>query len=86
MWVPDNIYGPNMEHLRNLHQRYGIEVKIYNALEYESFQPTSKAKLLWLEAAGSVSLEFPDLKRLVRKARQSGILTALDNTGSRSCF
>jgi cystathionine beta-lyase len=80
VWVPDNIYGPNMEHLRNLHQRYGIEVKIYNALEYESFQPTSKAKLLWLEAAGSVSLEFPDLRRLVRKARQSGILTALDNT------
>ncbi len=24
VWVADNIYGPNMEHLRNLEQRYGI--------------------------------------------------------------
>ncbi len=27
VWVADNIYGPNMEHLRNLEQRYGITVQ-----------------------------------------------------------
>nr|WP_257226989.1 PLP-dependent transferase [Acinetobacter sp. YH12090] len=80
VWVPDNIYGPNMEHLRNLQQHYGIAVKVYNPLEVESFSPSDKAKLLWLEAAGSVTLEFPDLIGLVKKAQAHNILTALDNT------
>lgn len=80
VWVADNIYGPNMEHLRNLASRYGIVVKIYNPLNVDSFQPTEKAKLIWLEAAGSVTLEFPDLINLVKKAQQAKILTALDNT------
>lgn len=80
VWVADNIYGPNMEHLRNLETRYGIEVKVYNSIDADSFQPSEKAKLLWLEAAGSVTLEFPDLINLVRKAKSKNILTALDNT------
>jgi len=48
VWVADNIYGPNMEHLRNLETRYGISVKVYNAIDLDSFQPTDKAKLIWL--------------------------------------
>lgn len=80
VWVADNIYGPNMEHLRNLERRYGISVKIYNSIDVDSFQPTNKAKLIWLEAAGSVTLEFPDLVNLVKKAQAHNILTALDNT------
>lgn len=80
VWVADNIYGPNMEHLNNLRERYGIDVKVYNAIDINSFQPTPKAKLLWLEAAGSVTLEFPNLTQLVKKAKQNNILTALDNT------
>ncbi|QKQ70878.1 PLP-dependent transferase [Acinetobacter sp. 10FS3-1] len=80
VWVADNIYGPNMEHLRNLESRYGITVKVYNPIEASSFQPTEKAKLIWLEAAGSVTLEFPDLTALVQKAQKYHVLTALDNT------
>ena len=80
VWVADNIYGPNMEHLRNLETRYGITVKVYNPIDVDSFQPTNKAKLIWLEAAGSVTLEFPDLVGLVKKAQAHTILTALDNT------
>ncbi|ENW06929.1 PLP-dependent transferase [Acinetobacter beijerinckii] len=80
VWVADNIYGPNLEHLNNLQARYGIQVKIYNPIDANSFQPTEKAKLIWLEAAGSVTLEFPDLKNLVKKAQQANMLTALDNT------
>lgn len=80
VWVADNIYGPNMEHLRNLETRYGIAVKVYNPLEVETFTPSEKAKLLWLEAAGSVTLEFPDLVGLIKKAQAHHILTALDNT------
>ncbi|WP_353144593.1 PLP-dependent transferase [Acinetobacter pragensis] len=80
VWVADNIYGPNMEHLRNLQQRYGIQVKVYNPIDAATFQPTDQAKLIWLEAAGSVTLEFPDLIQLVKKAQAHNILTALDNT------
>ncbi|MDR7015897.1 PLP-dependent transferase [Acinetobacter sp. 3657] len=80
VWVADNIYGPNLEHLNNLQDRYGITVKIYNPIDADSFQPTNKAKLIWLEAAGSITLEFPDLKHLVKKAQQANVLTVLDNT------
>ena len=80
VWVADNIYGPNMEHLRNLEMRYGITVKVYNPIDVASFQPTEKAKLIWLEAAGSVTLEFPDLNNLVKKAKAHHVLSALDNT------
>lgn len=80
VWVADNIYGPNMEHLHNLQTRYGINIKVYNPIDAETFQPTDKAKLIWLEAAGSVTLEFPDLINLVKKAKAHNILTALDNT------
>ncbi|MDQ1208779.1 cystathionine beta-lyase [Acinetobacter baylyi] len=80
VWVPDNIYGPNMEHLNNLRQRYGIQVRIYNPIDAESFIPSEKTRLLWLEAAGSITMEFPDLIQLVRKAQSAQVLTVLDNT------
>lgn len=80
VWIADNIYGPNLEHLNNLQTRYGIQVKVYNPIDIDSFTPSENAKLIWLEAAGSVSLEFPDLKKLVKKAKQFNLLTALDNT------
>lgn len=80
VWVADNIYGPNLEHLRNLEKRYGIIVKVYNPIDATSFQPSEHAKLIWLEAAGSVTLEFPDLFNLVKKAKAHNMLTALDNT------
>lgn len=80
VWVADNIYGPNMEHLNNLKTRYNIKVKVYNPLDINSFQPSTNTKLLWLEATGSVTLEFPNLVELVKKAKQHNIITALDNT------
>jgi cystathionine beta-lyase len=35
---------------------------------------------VWLEAPGSVTMEFPDLAALVAAARARGVITALDNT------
>lgn len=79
-WVADNIYGSNMEHLRSLEARYGITIKVYNPIDVDSFNPSEKAKLIWLEAAGSVTLEFPNLVALVKKAKAHNMITALDNT------
>ncbi|WP_111895251.1 PLP-dependent transferase [Acinetobacter sp. MB5] len=80
VWVPDNIYGPGMAHLNYLKQSFGVIVRVYDPLNHHSFQPTAQTKLLWLEAAGSVTLEFPDLVNLVKKAKQHQITTVLDNT------
>jgi cysteine-S-conjugate beta-lyase len=43
---------------------------------------TPQTKLVWLEAAGSVTLEFPDLRSLVRVVRERApqAVIALDNT------
>ncbi|MDO4222528.1 MAG: PLP-dependent transferase [Acinetobacter sp.] len=80
VWLADNMYGPNLEHLQYLQKQYDIVLKIYNPTDVESFQPSERCKLLWLEAAGSVTMEFPDLVGLVKKAKSQGILTVLDNT------
>jgi cystathionine beta-lyase len=37
-------------------------------------------RLVWLEAPGSVTMEFPDLRALAAIARERGVTTALDNT------
>jgi cystathionine beta-lyase len=41
---------------------------------------SSKTKLVWLEAAGSVTMEFPDLVALISRCKERGVTTALDNT------
>ena len=37
-------------------------------------------RLVWLEAPGSVSMEFPDLIGLIKVCQSHRVLTALDNT------
>jgi cystathionine beta-lyase len=41
---------------------------------------TPATRLVWIEAAGSITMEFPDLPRLVAAARSTGARVALDNT------
>ena len=41
---------------------------------------TPATRLVWLEAPGSVTMEFPDLTALLMAVRGKGIVTALDNT------
>lgn len=80
VWLPDNIYGPNKDLIRQLKTQFGIDYFLYDPLDASSFMPSAKAKLIWLEAAGSVTLEFPDLVGLVKKAQAANVLTVLDNT------
>ncbi len=80
VWIPDNIYGPNHEHLSVLAQKYGIVLKIYSPTDLTTLDFSAKAKLIWIEAAGSITLEFPDIISILHKAKQHHVLTALDNT------
>lgn len=80
VWLPDNIYGPNKDLIKQLQHQFGVAYQLYDPLDIDSFKPSAKTRLIWLEAAGSVTLEFPDLTGLVKKAQAAGVLTVLDNT------
>jgi cystathionine beta-lyase len=62
--------------------QFGIRTVLYDALDPADLAAriTPATRLVWLEAPGSVTLEFPDLCELVRICRARGVITALDNT------
>lgn len=80
--IPDNAYGPGKELARQELSRWGITHRFYDASDAAALAAAigPSTRLLWLEAAGSITMEFPDLRALVRVARDRGVLTALDNT------
>jgi cystathionine beta-lyase len=80
--LPDNVYGPSRELARSELARWGIGYRLYDPLDATAFAAmlTERSKLVWLEAAGSVTMEFPDLQGLIRAAHAKGVITALDNT------
>jgi cystathionine beta-lyase len=82
--LPDNVYGPSKALARNELARWGITHRLYDAMDAASLAAavTPKTKLIWLEAPGSVTMEFPDLRGLVAAARAASpqATIALDNT------
>jgi cystathionine beta-lyase len=80
--LPDNVYGPNKSLVEGELTHWGITHQYYDPMDPQDLeaQISSRTKLVWLEAAGSVSLEFPDLLSLLRICKQRKVLTALDNT------
>ncbi len=80
--IPDNSYGPNKDLCDGELKDWGISCQVYDPMDPADLeaQISSRTKLIWLEAAGSVTLEFPHLAEMVRIARRRKVLTALDNT------
>ncbi len=80
--LPDNAYGPNKSIVEGELMGWGITHQYYNPMDPEDLeaQISSRTKLVWLEAAGSVSLEFPNIVEMVRICQRRKVLTALDNT------
>ncbi len=80
--IPDNAYGPGKELARHELAHWGITHRFYDPLLPDRLagMATPATKLVWLEAPGSITMEFPDLPALLRAARAQGLLTALDNT------
>ena len=86
--IPDNAYGPNKAFAHGELAAWGITHQFYDAMNPADLAAklSAKTRLVWLEAPGSVTLEFPDLPVLVaavkahEDAHPSGIVTALDNT------
>ena len=80
--LPTNAYGPGRELARQELARLGITHRLYDPLDAAALAGMigPQTKLVWLEAAGSVTMEFPDLAGLVAACRARGVTTALDNT------
>jgi cystathionine beta-lyase len=80
--IPDNAYGPNKALAEGELTAWGISHQFYDPMDAQDLARKigKKTRLVWLEAAGSVTLEFPDLPELVRICRGNNVLCALDNT------
>jgi cystathionine beta-lyase len=80
--IPDNAYGPGKEFARNELAGWGITHRLYDAMNPQSLidAMTPATRLVWVEAPGSVTMEFPDLRALVDAVRSRGVLCAIDNT------
>lgn len=80
--IPDNAYGPGKNLAEHELKRWGITPRWYDAMQPDSLRAvlSDRTKLVWLEAPGSITLEFPNLHELISLCQAAGILTALDNT------
>ena len=69
--LPDNAYGPGKDLARHELSHWGITHRFYDPMDAASLAAVIRpaTRLVWLEAAGSVTMEFPDLRALVRVAR-----------------
>ena len=90
--IPDNAYGPGKTFAEGELADWGISVQYYDAMNPLDLAArlSPKTRLVWLEAPGSITLEFPDIPALVAVVRahnsnpadahRLGVVTALDNT------
>jgi cystathionine beta-lyase len=86
--IPDNAYGPNKTLAEHELQAWGIVHRYYDPMDPADLRQkiTAKTRLVWLEAPGSITLEFPDVPALIAVikshalAHPKGIVSVLDNT------
>ena len=80
--IPNNAYGPNQSMAEATLAQFGIRHVLYDAMDMADLAAkiSPATRLVWLEAPGSVTLEFPDLPAMLRLCRARGVTTALDNT------
>src|SRR3954470_34894 len=82
MLLPDNVYGPSRALADGEFKAWGITYQLYDPMKPQDLEARigPKTRLVWLEAPGSVTMEFPPLAHLAHICRQHGVTSALDNT------
>jgi cysteine-S-conjugate beta-lyase len=80
--LPDNAYNPNKELARHELAHWGITHRFYDPMDAAALKAMigPATKLVWVEAPGSITMEFPDLRGLLQACRDKGVTSALDNT------
>ncbi|PKO75685.1 MAG: cystathionine beta-lyase, partial [Betaproteobacteria bacterium HGW-Betaproteobacteria-15] len=71
--IPDNAYGPNKAFASVELAAWGITHRYYDAQNPADLAAkiSPATRLVWLEAPGSITLEFPDLPALVATVQQA---------------
>jgi len=80
--LPDNVYGPSKIMAEGELKNWGITFQTYDAMDPEDLRSRigPRTRLVWLEAPGSVTMEFVPLRELAQVCRERGVSSALDNT------
>jgi cystathionine beta-lyase len=80
--IPDNAYGPGKDLARHELAAFGVVPRFYDPMDPAALAAAigPATKLLWVEAPGSVTMEFPDLPALIGAAKARGVTVAVDNT------
>ncbi len=80
--LPHNAYAPGRRLKSELLRRYGVVLRDYDPMDAAALPAlfTPRTRLLWAEAPGSVTMEFPDLRAILSAARAAGVTSVLDNT------
>ncbi len=86
--IPHNAYGPNKSLAQVELAGWGIQARYYDPMDPADLAAKigPATRLVWFEAAGSITLEFPDLPALTAICRQASVgrarpvLSVLDNT------
>ncbi|HEY9029282.1 MAG TPA: PLP-dependent transferase [Burkholderiaceae bacterium] len=82
--IPANAYFPNKSLAAHELVRWGIAHRLYDPMDLESLRAAlgPDVRLVWIEPPGSVTMEFPDIRGLVRTVRAYAdrAVVALDNT------
>ena len=82
--IPGNAYFPNRSLAAHELARWGIAHRFYDPMDVDSLRAAlgPDVALVWIEPPGSITLEFPDLRALVRTVRAHAprAVVAIDNT------
>ena len=80
--IPENAYGPGKALAQGELKAGGITHAFFDPMDPQDLAAkiTPRTRLVWLEAPGSVTMEFPDLVGMVQICRARGVVSALDNT------
>ena len=80
--LPNNVYFPSSDLAASVLAGWGITHQFYDPMNPADLAAriNPRTRLVWVEAPGSVTMEFPDLPALVAAARTQGVRVALDNT------
>jgi cystathionine gamma-lyase len=78
----DDVYGGTFRILERVYKDYGIECSYVDSTEPSNIQSALRknTRMLWLESPSNPLLRLVDLKEAARIARDSGLISVVDNT------
>ncbi len=80
--LPSNVYGPSVALAKEELARFGISHRFYDPMQPQQLADmiAANTQLVWVEAPGSITMEFCPLDELLQVCKAKGVRTAMDNT------